>query len=137
LTLQQAGQVELLSAAVNGEGTMVVVLALPADSGAETEGNLLYTTRMLGLPTEQSTIQNVPTEVPLTPTAISPTFTPEFVSTPPSTIDRGLTEPEAQTPGDESSDPISPFIIALVPVALLLLGVLGIMLRRSARVEDR
>lgn len=137
LTLQQEGPVELLTAVVNGQGIMVVVLALPADSGAETEGNLLYTTRMLELPSEQSTIQNVPTQMPITPTVISPTFTPELIYTPSSTIDSELTDPQDQTTGNESSDPISPFIMALVPVALLLLGVLGIMLRRSTRVEDR
>jgi len=42
-----------------------------------------------------------------------------------------------QTNGAETNDPISPLAIALLPVALLLFSVLGIVIRQIARGKAR
>jgi len=137
LASQQEVPVELLAAAVNKQGKMVVVLAVPTGEGDAAERTLLYSTRTLELPPEQTAIQEVPTQTLLPPTLTPATPTPERSSTPASTVDSEPANSQGQTDRDETNDLISPFTMALLPVALLLLSVLGIVIRRAARVKDR
>ena len=137
LASQQEGPVELLAAAVNKQGKMVVVLAVPTGAGDAAERILLYSTRTLELPPRQTAIKEVPTQTLLSPTLTPVTPIPERSSTPGSTVDSGPANSQGQTDRNETSAPISPFIMALLPVALLLLGILGIVIRRAARANDR
>ena len=60
LSSQQEGPVELLAAAVNKQGKMVVVLAVPTGAGDVAERTLLYSSRTLELPPKQTAIQESP-----------------------------------------------------------------------------
>jgi hypothetical protein len=137
LASQQERPAELLAAAVNKQGKMVVVLAVPTGEGNEAETKLLYSSRTLKLPPEQAAIQEGPTPTLLPPTLTPATPTPEGSSTPASTVDSEPTNSQAQTDLNETNDRTSPFTMALLPVALLLLVVLGIMIRRVAQLKDR
>jgi hypothetical protein len=137
LSSQQEGPVELLAAAVNTQGKMMVVLTGPTGEGDVAERTLLYSTRTLELPPEQTAIQAVPTETLSSPTITAATSTPEHLSTPASTVESESANSQGQIDRAETNDPISPFIMALLPVALLLLTVLGIVIRRATRVKDR
>ncbi len=137
LSSQQESPVELLAAAVNKQGKMMVVLAEPAGGGDVAQRTLLYSTRTLELPPKQTAIQEIPTQPLLRPTLAPATPTPERSSTPASTVDSEPANSQGQTDRNETNDPISPFIIAILPVALLLLGVLGFVIRRAAQVKDR
>ena len=137
LASQQEGSVELLAAAFNKQGKIVVVLAVPTDADDAAERILLYSARTLKLPPNQTAIQKVPTQTPLSPTLSPATPTPERSSTPASTIESEPANPQGQTDSNETNDRISPFTMALLPVALLLLIVLGFVIRRDTRVEDR
>ena len=128
---------ELLAAAVNKQGKMVVVLAVPTGAGDAAERTLLYSIRALELPTKKTAIQEVPTQTLLSPTLTPETPTLEPSKTPVSTVDTEPTNSQGQTDRNETNDPISPFTMAVLPVALLLLGVLAIVIRRVARVKDR
>ena len=127
LASQPAGPVELLAAAVNMDGKMVVVLAVPTGAGDVTERLLLYVTRTLDLPPRQTAIQETPTPSP------SPTYTPttppaKRSPTPTATVDSGSARP---------SDPMTQYAMGLLPAALLLLTVLGIVALRAVRVKAR
>ena len=126
---QQVAPVEMLAAAVNKHGKMVVVLAIPTGEGETGEMNLLYSTRTLKMPTSQTATKQVPTQTLLAPTLTPITPTPQPVLTPTATADNQSVN---QGPLDrvETTNSISPLAIALLPVALLLLGVLGIVIRR-------
>jgi hypothetical protein len=137
LALQQKGSVELLAAAVNKQGKMVALLVVPTGEGDVAENNLLFSTRTLDLHPRQTEIKEIPTQTLLSPTVIPATPTPEPSSTPASTFDNGQANSQGQTDRNETNDRISPFTLALLPVALLLLIVLGIVIRRDNRVEDR
>jgi hypothetical protein len=137
LDSQQVGPVELLAAAVNKQGKMVVVLAVPTGAGDAAERTLLYSTRTLELAPRQTAIKEVPTQTLLSPTLTPVTPTPERSNTPASTVDSGPANSQGQTDRNETNNPLSPFTIALLPVALLLLIVLGIVIRRAARANDR
>ncbi len=137
LSTQQETQVELLAATVNKQGKMMVVLAEPAGQSNVAERKLLYSTRTFELPSKQTAIQENPTQPLLRPTLAPATPTPERSSTPASTADSELANSQSQTDRNETNDPISPYIMALLPVALLLLGVLGFVIRRAAQVKDR
>ena len=137
LASQQEGPVELLAAAVNKQGKMVVVLAVPTGAGDAAERILLYSTRTLELPPRQTAIKEVPTQTLLSPTLTPVTPTPERSSTPASTVDSEPANSQGQTDRNETNDRISPVIMALLPVALLLLAILGIVIRRAARANDR
>ena len=139
LPSQQEGPVDLLAAAVNKQGKMVVVLAVPTGAGNAAERILLYSTRTLKLPPKQTAIQEVPTQplLPPTLTSIPATPAPERSSTPASTVDSEPANSQGQTNRNEINDRISPFTTALLPVALLLLSVLGIVIRRATRNEDQ
>jgi hypothetical protein len=52
------------------------------------------------------------------------------------TVDSAPTSPQGQTDGNQANSRISPIVMALIPVALLLLGVLGLVIRRATRSED-
>ncbi len=137
LDSQQEGTVEFLAAAVNKQGKMVVVLAVPTGAGATAERILLYSTRTLELPPNQTAIQEVPTQTLLSPTLTPATATPERSSAPVSTVDSEPANSQSQTERNETNNRISPYTLALLPVALLLLSVLGIVIRRAIRLEDR
>jgi hypothetical protein len=137
LSTQQETQVELLAATVNKQGKMMVVLAEPVGQGKVAERKLLYSTRTLELSIKQTAVQQVPTQTLLLPSLTPTTPTLEPSPTPVSTLDSEPTNSQGQTDRNESSDPLSPFIIAMLPVALLLLGVLGFVIRRAAQVKDQ
>jgi len=116
---------ELLGAAVNMDGKMVVVLGVPTGAGDVTERLLLYAIRTLNLPPRQTAIQATPTPSPTyTPTTPPPKRSP----TPTATVDSGSARP---------SDPMTQYAMGLLPAALLLLTVLGIVALRAVRVKAR
>jgi hypothetical protein len=137
LAPQQESPVELLAAAINKQGKMIVVLAKRTGEGDVAENTLLYSTRTLKLPPKQTAIEEVPTQTLLPPTLASATLTPEHSSTPVSTVNTEPTNSQGAADREETNDPISPFTMAILPVALLLLSVLGLMLRRATRDKDR
>ena len=134
---QQESNAELLAAAVNKQGKMVVVLAEPTGAGDAAEKTLRYSTRMLELPPQQTTIQKTPTQTVLAPTLSPATPTAARSPIPASTVESEPSNSQGQTDRNETNNRISPLTMALVPVALLLLGVLGIMIRQVARIKDR
>ena len=134
---QQAGSVALLAAAVNEQGKMIVVLAESTGEGDLAELNLLYSTRTLELPSSQTTTQDVPTQTTLPATLTPATSTPNASSTPATVVETEPTNAQSQATRNQTNDRVSPFTMALIPVALLLLGVLGIVIRRVLRAKDR
>jgi hypothetical protein len=124
--------VELLAAAVNKQGKMVVVLAGLTGSGDAIERILLYTTRMLEIPETENDIQEAPTQLSSAATVTPATVAFERSPTPASVVDS-----EPASPQDQTSTRISPFTMALLPVALLLLSVLGIVLWRAVQAKDQ
>jgi hypothetical protein len=112
------------------------VLADPTGEGDVAERTLLYSTRTLELPPKQTTIQELPTETLSSPTVTAATSTPERLLTPTASVDNRSAN-QGQMDRVETDDPMSPFTMALLPVALLLLVVLGIVIRRAAQVKDR
>jgi len=137
LASQQSGPVELLASAINKQGKMVVVLAVPTGASGAAKTLLLYSTHTLELPPNQATTQEVSTQTPLPPTLTPEIPTLEPSSTPANTVDIEPTNPPGETDRNEASGRISPFTTALLPVALLLLIVLGIVVRQVVRVNDR
>jgi len=136
LSSQEDTQVELLAATVNKQGKMMVVLAENTGQSHVAERKLRYSTRTLELPPKPTTIQDLPTETLSSPTSTLAASTPERLLTPTASVDNQATNP-GQMDQVETNDPISPFTMALIPVALLLLGVLGIVIRRAAQAKDR
>jgi hypothetical protein len=134
---EQEDPAELLAAAVNKQGQMVVLLAIPTGTGEAAQRTLLYSTRTLELPAKQTAIQEVPTQTLLAPTLTPATPAPERSSTPASTVDSEPANSQGQTARNETNGRISPLTIALLPVALLLLSVLGIVIWRATRAQDR
>jgi hypothetical protein len=132
LASQQHTPVEKLAAAVSKQGKMVVVLAIPTGEGETREVNLLYSTRTLKLPPEQAATKQVPTQTLLAPTLTPITPTPKPVLTPTATPGNQSIN-QGQMDRVETTNSISPFAMALLPVALLLLGVLGIVIRRITK----
>ena len=136
LSFQSESPVELLAAAVNNQGKMIVALAKPADDGEAEEKALLYSMRTLKLPGEQTATEVVPTETLVNPMITSATFTPEPLLTP-TTLVENQSPTQEQVEPVESTNPISQFTSALLPVALLLLGVLTVVMLRVAQARDR
>lgn len=136
LSSQQENQIELLAAAVNKQGKMMVVIAEPVLEGDEAERTLLYSTRTLELSTKETAVQESPTQTLPSPTIPPATPTPEPLLIPTTAVDNPSANP-AQIDRAETNDPISPFTMALIPVALLLLGVLIMVIRRAAQAKDR
>jgi len=137
LSSQRERPVDLLAATVNDQGKMMVVLAKPMGEGDVAERTLLYSTRTLELPAKQAAIEQGPTQALLPPTLAPATPTPERSPTPASTVESAPANSPDQTELNKTKDPISPFTMALLPVALLLLSVLGIVMRQAARAKDR
>ena len=137
LAPNQDSPVDSLAAAVNKQGNIVVVLSVPAGAKNTAGGQLLYSSRTLKIPSTQTEIQDVPTPTLLPPTLSPATPTAEGVATSAGTDDNGSTSSQNPTDENENNNRISPYTIALLPVALLLLSVLGIMIRRASRTEDR
>jgi hypothetical protein len=137
LSSQQDTQVKLLAATVNKQGKMMVVFAENAGQSNVAERKLLYSIRALELSTKQPAVQQVPTQTLLTPSLTPTTPTLEPSPTPVSTLAGEPTNSQGQPDRNESNDPLSPFIMAILPVSLLLLGVLGFVIRRSAQLKDR
>ena len=136
LSSQQESPIQLLAASVNKQGKMMVIMAKPTGEGDVAEMSLLYSTRTLELHLNQA-----PTEVALTETLVTPTIaittsTPKPLLTPTATLDNQSAN-QSQVDRVETSDSVSPYIMALLPVALLLLVVVGIVIRRGTQVEDR
>ena len=134
LVASQQSSVEFLAAAVNKQGKMMVVLAQPTGEGDVGEMSLLYSIRTLKL-SPKTSVQDTPTQTPLSPTLIPVTTTPESLSTP--ALDSESATPQGQTGRNETSNRIPPLTLALLPVALLLLGVLGFAIRQAARAKER
>lgn len=137
LASPQEGPPALLASAVNKQGSMVILLAVPTGAGDVAERMLLYSNRTLELSPGQTASQEVPTQTLLPPALTAATSTPERSSTPAGTVDSEPTNPPAQTDRNETNNQSSPFAMALVSVALLLLSVLGIVVWRARRVRDQ
>src|SRR6185503_20505653 len=120
---------------VNKQGKMVVVLAVPTGTSDAAQNLLLYSTRTLDLPPKQTTTREVSTQTPLPTTPEIPTLEPS--STPANAVEGEPTHSQGETDQNETSGRVSPFTMALLPVALLLLSVLGIVIRRAIRDKDR
>lgn len=136
LAPQQEVPVDLLASAVNKQGKIVVVWALPNSGGNAAESVLLYSTRTLKLPPIlQTATQKSPTQTLLPSTYPPATPTPELSKTPTNMVDIEPTNSQNETNDNETNGLPSPFALALLPVALLLLGVLGFVIRRAARLN--
>jgi hypothetical protein len=138
---QEQDQAKLLAVSINSNGKMVVVLAAPTGEAAEL--NLLYSVHALEASAQQIATKDAPTPTQLPPT-ITPetptsqqTPTPQLSSTPVSTVESAATNSQGEAGGNQPSGGIPPLMLALVPVALLLLGVLGFMIRPATRNQDR
>lgn len=136
LSSQQESQGELLAATVNKQGKMVVVLAETTGQGDAAERNLLYSVRTLELPQIQIATPDALTQTPLPPTLTPATSTPERLLTPTASVDNPSLN-EGQTDPNETNNRISPFAMAILPVALLLLSVLGMVIWQATRSKDR
>lgn len=135
-TLSSQSPVELLAAAVNKQGKMMIVLEEPTGEGEAAESTLFYSTRTLDLPTEQTAVTEVPTATLLSPTITAATDTPEHLLIPTASVDNQAVN-QGQVDSAESNNPITPFTMALIPVAVILLSVLAIVIRRAARAKGR
>lgn len=139
LASQSDGPVELVAAAVNMDGKMMVVLGEPTGAGDVAETLLLFAIRTLELPPRQTAIQETPTPSPPSPTreATPTTPPPKRSPTPSATGDSGSARLQSPTDRIIASDPMIQFAMALLPVALLLLTVLGLVALRAVRVKSR
>jgi hypothetical protein len=137
LSSQRANAAELLTAIVNKQGKMMVVLSKPTDSGDAADRILLYATRSIELPQTQTETKVTPTRTPVAPTLSPNTPAADQSSTTAPTLETEPTNAQTQTATSATSNRISPFTLALLPVALLLLGVLGVMIRQVIRAKDR
>jgi hypothetical protein len=136
LSSQQESPVELLAAAVNKQGKMMVVLAEQTGGSDVAERTLLYSTRTLELPPMLAVTQKVPTQTLLPPTLTPATPTPEGLLTLTPSVDNG-TATSGQMDDTETNNQTFPIAIALLPVAILLLSVLGLVIRQGTRTKDR
>jgi hypothetical protein len=136
-TSQQEGSVDLLAAAINKQGKMIVILDEPATEGDPGQKTLLYSMRTFELPHKQTTTPEGPTQTLLPPTLTPVSPTPRPLSTPTVMAKSEPTNSQSQTDGNTTNDPTLPFTVALLPVALLLFIILGIVIRGSTRGQDR
>lgn len=132
--LQHEDSVELLAATVNKQGEIVVVLGISTNVDDAAEQNILYSTHTLKLPLPA--VQELPSQTLLTPT-LTPASTPALFPTPTIAVEIEPTSAQDQTDLNETGNGISPIATTLIPVALLLLSVLGIVIRRSTRAGDQ
>jgi hypothetical protein len=129
--------VELLAAAVNKQGKMMLLVAKSTGEGNGSAKTLLYSSLTLQLPRKQTTAQVAPTQTPLPPTLAPASLTPQPSSTPTSMVDSAPTSTPGQADGNGTNNRMTPLILVLLPVALLLLTVLGIVIQRANRIEDQ
>ena len=115
---------------------MMIVLAQTTGQGDTAQRTLLYSTRTLELPQQQTEIQEVATKTQLPPTSMPATSTPEQLLTPTVSVDNQSAN-QGQPDPNEINDRISPFATAILPVALLLLSVLGVVIWQATRNKDR
>jgi hypothetical protein len=129
------GAADEVAAAVSQEGDLVVVWAAPTGEDNSTESQLLFAARTLALPSGQTALAATPTQPALSPTqpaaavAVEPTLTPAALANSQPTAALGSRTPE---PGNASSS-ITKYAVALVPVGLVMLVVLGIVAVRVSR----
>ena len=131
LSSQRERPMQLLAASVNQQGNMMVLLAKPMGQGDASPISLFFSTRTLELLPQQTS-----TEVALTPTLPAATSTPKPLSTPTTTPGNPSATP-GQAARVETDGSVSPIMMALLPVALLLLVVLGVVFRRVNQTKDR
>jgi hypothetical protein len=138
LDSDQEGPVELLAATVNKQGKMLVLLgAHPVEATNTMERVLLYSARTLETTPKQTATEAVSAQTQVSPTTAAATPTPEAKATPVSTQDSETVSGQDRTENNTTSGRIPPLTIALVPVALLLLSVLGLVFRKVTRSGDR
>lgn len=131
---QKDSPVQLLAAASNKQGKMMVVLAQRTGEAALAQMTLHYSTSELELPSVPAATQKAPTKAAPTPTLTPATVTPEPLLTSTVSADNPST---TQTVQNATNGTVSPLTMALFPVGLLLLSVLGIVIWRVARAKDR
>lgn len=134
---QRENAAELLTAVVNQQGKMMVVLARQAEAGDAADRTLLFATRTIELPRVLTETQDALTRTPEAPTSPVNTAIPGQSSVTAPTLGPEPTNVQTQTASTATGKQISPFMLALLPVALLLLGVLGLMIRQVIRSKDR
>jgi hypothetical protein len=128
--LPQGEPVEVLAGAVNTEGEFVVLLGEPTSAGAEPASLLQHTTQHLSLPTDQGTSPGESIRSPLS-TNVPASPAPEASATPPA-------EAESPAPAPiQSGDALRPFLVTMLPSALLLLAVFGAVALRVFRGRTR
>jgi hypothetical protein len=135
LASQDKASVELLAVTANKKGEMVIVMAVPTGAGNTTAQVLLYSTHVLESVRQPPGVQ--PTQTRQPPTQIPATPTPRSLPTATGTIEVELTNAQGRTDPNEISGGMSPVTITLIPVAILLLSVLGIVARRANRNKDQ
>lgn len=133
---EQDSPPEVVAAAANKQGKMVVVVAVPTGAEDTEERSLLYSTRMLQLPSSQAAVQETPTLSSASPTSTLATPTSEPLVTPTPPVENQPVNLQGQDENVDSRDPVNLFVRALLPVALLLLAVLSIVIWRASRARD-
>ena len=132
---QPGETVDLLAVAANEQGEMVVVLALLTGDAAEQ--SLIYSTHTLQLAREQPAAKATQTTTRLPPTVTPATPTPGSLPTPTGASEVEPTSAPGETDPSENGNGISPITMTLIPLALLLLSVLGVVIRRATRVKEQ
>ena len=122
--------------AANAQGNMVLALEIQTEPGDGIESTLAFSTRRLNLVLEEPTDSGIATQTMPAPTlpAPSPTLNSETITT--AVIDAQPTDSQSTAGQDEAGNQLSPYLIAIVPVALLLLTVLAIVIRRTVKNKD-
>jgi hypothetical protein len=128
--LPQDEPVEVLAGAVNTEGEFVVLLRERTSAGAETASLLQHMTQHLSLPAGQGTTPGESITSPLS-TNVPASPAPEPSATPPA--EEGSPAPAPI----QSSDALTPFLVTVLPSALLLLAVFGAVALRVFRGRTR
>jgi hypothetical protein len=129
--------VDLLAVTANMQGKMVVVMAIPMEADAAAAQTLFYSMHELEPTGKQPTGQPSPTPTRSPPTLTPPTSTPGNLPTPTAKIEVGPTSEPGNTNSNGISSGMSPVTMTLIPVAVLLISVLGIMIRRATRNEKQ
>jgi hypothetical protein len=131
----------LLAAAIKMDGKMVAIMAIPASPG-DGAGQVLYTARTLELPPSQVDSQATAVVPPATQSPGAPTQTQavppaEISPTPAATAVSRLTPAQVATDEASANNELTPFLLALLPVGLLLVVVLSLAALRTLRARPR
>lgn len=132
---QQKAPLEALAASASKQGKMVVLMAVPANTEETGERTLLFATRTLKLPPVEVAIQDIPSAPP-SPTFVAVTATPMPMLTPTAPAEYRIDNLHNEEGRVDTEGPLNLFLRALLPAALLLLSVLGIVIWRANRVRD-